>query len=68
VFVVPVVDGSIGGSTVRLIRFRAFFITTIAAPNGFSGCFVQLTTSGGILDPNGSGAAYGGVTAMAIIK
>jgi hypothetical protein len=68
VVVIPVVGGDIGGSSVRLIRFRAFFITNIAAPNGFGGCFVQLTSGGGVLDPNGSGAGYGGVTAMALVK
>jgi hypothetical protein len=68
VVVIPVVGGDIGGSTVRLIRFRAFFITNIAPPSGFSGCFVQLTTGGGVLDPNAGGAGYGGVTAMALVK
>lgn len=68
VVIVPVVDGSIGGSTVSLIRFRAFFISVIHAPNGFSGCFVQMTGGSGVLDPNATGAGYGGVTAMAIVK
>jgi hypothetical protein len=67
VVIIPVVNGNIGGNSVQLIRFRAFFITTIAPPNGFSGCFVQLTTSG-LIDPNGAGAGYGGVTAMAMVK
>lgn len=68
VVILPVVGGDIGGSSVSLIRFRAFFITNIAAPNGFGGCFVQLTSGSGVLDPNASGAGYGGVTAMALVK
>ena len=64
----PIINGDVGGSTLIFIRFRAFFITNIAAPNGFGGCFVQVSLSNGGFDPNAVGTGYGGVTVMKLVR
>jgi hypothetical protein len=64
----PVVPGGFGGSTVVFVRYRAFFLTSISAPNGFTGCFVHATINGGDFDPNAVGTAYGGVMIMKLIR
>ena len=64
----PVVPGGFGGSTLTFIRYRAFFLTSISAPNGFTGCFVHATINGGDFDPNAVGTAYGGVMIMKLIR
>jgi hypothetical protein len=67
VFFVPVVPGGFGGSTVTFARYRAFFITSVSPPGGFTGCFVKATINGGLFDPNAVGTAYGGVLIMKLI-
>ncbi len=64
----PVINGNVGGASVTFIRFRAIFITTIAAPNGFSGCFVYASASSGTFDPNAVGTGFGGVTIMKLVR
>jgi Flp pilus assembly protein TadG len=64
----PVVAGGFGGATVVFIRYRAFFLTSISSPNGFTGCFVHATINGGDFDPNAVGTAYGGVMIMKLIR
>lgn len=68
VFFMPVVAGGFGGATVNFVRYRAFFLTSISAPNGFTGCFVHATVNGGDFDPNASGTAYGAVMIMKLIR
>jgi len=68
VFFIPVVPGGFGGSTVTFVRYRAFFLTSISAPNGFTGCFVHATVNGGEFDPNAVGTAYGAVMIMKLIR
>jgi hypothetical protein len=64
----PVVAGGFGGSTLTFVRYRAFFITSITAPQGFTGCFVHATINGGDFDPNAVGTAYGAVMIMKLIR
>jgi hypothetical protein len=64
----PVVPGGFGGSTLTFVRYRAFFLTSISSPNGFTGCFVHATINGGDFDPNAVGTAYGGVMIMKLIR
>jgi hypothetical protein len=68
VFFIPVVPGGFGGSTLNFVRYRAFFLTSISAPNGFTGCFVHATVNGGEFDPNAVGTAYGAVMIMKLIR
>jgi hypothetical protein len=68
VFFIPVVPGGFGGSTVNFVRYRAFFLTSISAPSGFTGCFVHATVNGGDFDPNAVGTAYGAVMIMKLIR
>jgi Flp pilus assembly protein TadG len=64
----PVVPGGFGGSTLTFVRYRAFFLTSISSPQGFTGCFVHATINGGDFDPNAVGTAYGGVMIMKLIR
>jgi Flp pilus assembly protein TadG len=66
----PVVNGNMPNAPnpVVFIRFRAVFLVSISAPNGFTGCFVQVSSSIGSFDPNAVGAGYGGVTVMKLVK
>jgi len=64
----PVVPGGFGGATVNFVRYRAWFLTSISAPNGFTGCFVHATVNGGDFDPNAVGTAYGGLMIMKLIR
>ncbi|HET6310328.1 MAG TPA: pilus assembly protein TadG-related protein [Candidatus Nitrosotalea sp.] len=64
----PVVPGGFGGSTLVFVRYRAFFLTSIAPGQGFTGCFVHATINGGDFDPNAVGTAYGGVMIMKLIR
>jgi Flp pilus assembly protein TadG len=68
VFFIPVVPGGFGGLTVNFVRYRAFFLTSITAPSGFTGCFVHATVNGGDFDPNAVGTAYGAVMIMKLIR
>lgn len=71
VVIAPIANGDIGGSTVSLVGFAAFFISSVdshASAQYFRGCFVKLTAGRGTFDPNASGAGYTGVTTMAIVK
>jgi hypothetical protein len=68
VFFIPVVPGGFGGSSVTFVRYRAFFLTSITAPQGFTGCFVHATVNGGEFDPNAVGTAYGAVMIMKLIR
>lgn len=63
----PVVPGGFGGGTLTFARYRAFFLTSISAPNGFTGCFVKATVNSGNFDPNAVGTAYGGLMIMKLI-
>ena len=47
----PVVPGGFGGATVNFVRYRAWFMTSISAPNGFTGCFVHATINGVTFTP-----------------
>jgi hypothetical protein len=66
----PVVAGGFGGvgTTIVFVRYKAFFLTSISGTQGFSGCFVHATISGGDFDPNAVGTAYGGVMIMKLIR
>jgi len=64
----PVVPGGFGGGTLTFVRYRAFFLTSISAPNGFTGCFVHATIKGGDFDPNAVGTAYSGAMIMNLIR
>jgi hypothetical protein len=64
----PVVPGGFGGNTLTFVRYRAFFLTSITSPQGFTGCFVHATINGGDFDPNAVGTAYGGVMIMKLIR
>jgi len=64
----PVVPGGFGGGTLTFVRYRAFFLTSISPPLGFTGCFVHATISGGDFDPNAVGTAYGGLMVMKLIR
>ena len=64
----PVVSGGFGGGTLTFVRYRAFFLTSITPPLGFTGCFVHATINGGDFDPNAVGTAYGAVMIMKLIR
>jgi hypothetical protein len=64
----PVVPGGFGGGSLTFVRYRAFFLTSITAPQGFTGCFVKATINGGDFDPNAVGTAYGGVMIMKLVR
>jgi hypothetical protein len=64
----PVVPGGFGGGTLTFVRYRAFFLISITAPQGFTGCFVKATINGGDFDPNAVGTAYGGVMIMKLVR
>lgn len=64
----PVVPGGFGGSTLTFVRYRAFFLTSITFPLGFTGCFVKATINGGDFDPNAVGTGYGGVMIMKLVR
>jgi len=68
VVIIPVANGDIGGSSVTLVRFRAFFISRVNRPDGFSGCFVRASAGGGAIDPSAGGPGYGGVLTTVLIK
>ncbi len=67
VFFVPVVSGGFGGATLSFARYRAIFLISVSAPNGFNGCFVKANVNSGNFDPNAVGTAYGGVLIMKLI-
>ena len=67
VFWVPIVPGGFGGSTLVFARYRAVFLISVSAPNGFNACFVKATINAGNFDPNAVGTAYGGVMIMKLI-
>jgi Putative Flp pilus-assembly TadE/G-like len=64
----PVVPGGFGGASLTFVRYRAFFLTSITPPQGFTGCFVKATINGGDFDPNAVGTAYGGVMIMKLVR
>lgn len=71
VVIAPIANGDIGGSTVTLIGFAAFFISSVDPANPaqyFTGCFVKLTAGRGTFDPNATGTSYAGVTTMTMVK
>lgn len=64
----PVVPGGFGGGTLTFVRYRAFFLTSVSPPGGFTGCFVKATINGGTtFDPNAVGTSYGGVLMMKLV-
>ena len=71
VVLLPVINGNVGGSSVTLIRFRSFFISSIdrahTPSGGFYGCFVRATVPAGSFDPNAVGTGYGGTTTMKLV-
>ena len=67
VFFVPVVPGGFGGSTLVFARYRAIFLVSVSAPNGFTGCMIKATVNGGNFDPNAVGTDTGGVMIMKLI-
>jgi hypothetical protein len=64
----PVVPGGFGGATLTFVRYRAYFISSLSAPQGFTGCFVKATINAGDFDPNAVGTAYGGVLIMKLVR
>lgn len=63
-----------GGSSISLLRVRAFFISALhggpppAAYDGLVGCFVKVTASSGEIDPSLVPTGYGGVTIMKLVR